>query len=397
MPRDRKLFDSLGESGARHRKRMGNVREALSRGRVPALNPPPERKPARGSSSATTQLPTLGVDTPISPNVRDVALIVMNSPGGEVTGQGERGRSVLSGAYASWRARRQLLPQGRAAIAVPPANRETSQTPVVVWDEVADPRSDLEALYRAFHSGLIRGAAAGMPVDDRVFSSEARGRARGLLLSLLTPVQREQYERGFIEVRGQLTALVYRIDTSHLTYNVRVGGGTDGLVKLCAMPSGMMPREDKLLGQMMGLKCDERNFLRAANMAPRPGPEAFALARALHQFAAGGDFRMPASASLPEVSLRIGQSHVAVQVGQLRARSTRRTFIYAGSFEQYRQYLRARGLSQREYPYLSPSRSTWGLYGFPLIRVGTWYARSDRDAVEELIAAGYFGEVIDER
>ena len=40
--------------------------------------------------------------------------------------------------------------------------------------------------------------------------------------------------------------------------------------------------------------------------------------------------------------------------------------------------------------------STWGLRGFPLIRVGTWYARGDRDAVEELISARYFGAVNDE-
>ncbi|HYG80910.1 MAG TPA: hypothetical protein VD861_11005 [Pyrinomonadaceae bacterium] len=376
---------------------MGNVREALARGRVPDLNPPPERNPARDSRPSTAQLPTLGWDTPLSPNARDFAVIVMNSPGGAVAGLSEIGRSVLFDIYNPNRAGRRRLPQGRTAVTVPSVDDEQPDAPaLVVWDEVGDPRTDFEQLYRAFQCGLIRGVGAGMPVEDEVMSPEARGRARSLLLSLLTPVQREQYARGYIEVRGQLTALVYRIDTSHLTYNVRVGGGTDGLVKLCATPSGRMPKEDKLLGQVMGLKCDERSFLRAANMSPRPGLEAFRLALALRRFADGGDFREPASDVIPDVS-RSGRSHVAVQIEQMRARSTRRTFIYAGSFEQYRQYLRARGLSQREYPYLSPSRSTWGLYGFPLIRVGTWYARGDRNAVEELIAAGYFGEVIDER
>jgi hypothetical protein len=146
------------------------------------------------------------------------------------------------------------------------------------------------------------------------FSAEAHARARTLLLSLLTPAQRAQYAKGYIEVRGQLTSLIYRVNTADLTYNIVASDDQGAQVKLCAAPSGHMPREDKLLGQVMGLRCDERRFIRAANLLPGGGDASRRVYLALRKFAYGEAF-LPESIIPPEIPVYVGRSQIGTYCG----------------------------------------------------------------------------------
>lgn len=270
MARDRKLFDSLRESGERHRRRMYNVQGALARAHKLAPNPPPARTPRRSRSGRPRGLSAGDVSIPV-----------------EVTPWGLYDRLALE--------------MGRGQF--------------------------LRLVQGAWDDAVIYGRQY---IDERLeqimfegFKPAAHERARSLLLSLLTPAQRGQYRRGFIEVRGQVTGLVYRICTASTMYNVTAYGPRGEVLKLCATPSGLMPKEDKLLGQVMGLRCDERSFIRAANMRPltSSGAEWFKAGElyvALKRFAAGEEFSL--LGERPKVRAEPLRIRVEWQTASLRPR-----------------------------------------------------------------------------
>lgn len=96
------------------------------------------------------------------------------------------------------------------------------------------------------------------------FSNEATECARDLLLSWLSPSQREEFERGgCFRVIGNWTGLEYKIHLHH-AYNIhqeQVGK------KYCLVPSDLMPIGDQLLAQKVALETNEMRALKIANSA----------------------------------------------------------------------------------------------------------------------------------
>jgi len=97
--------------------------------------------------------------------------------------------------------------------------------------------------------------------------AEADQRAQELLLSLLTPQQRESYlDKGWFEVRGSKGGR-WRIRNKGQSGNVdlmpEIGEERDATY--CAHPPGGLPNADAHLAQMLALVTDEESFLRTAN------------------------------------------------------------------------------------------------------------------------------------
>ena len=234
---------------------MMNVRGVVRGGAKPDFNPPPQRRAGR-----------------------------LGRPG-----RRERLESFSGLAHACAGAGRSLSAFAERASSLGLALGQLSALPAEavrqVW--VDDARVD-ELLARRYIEEYELSAVPFIRSKDDDSCRQARERATSLLLSLLTPEQRDQFTHGgFIEVRGKTTGLTYRVYKGTLFYNVHVL--LDGVphLKLCAAPGGSMPREDKLLGQVMGLKCDERRFIRAANFSPQT-TDGFELERALREFARSG-------------------------------------------------------------------------------------------------------------
>lgn len=390
------------------------MREALARGRLPLLNPPPERRPRRIADGLSRQPEvTEGSLLPMSARIApEIPAVVFdfNSPGGEVSNIRElmdtfdaRILESLYNPYLEESYRRRLMegqwdadePRDVESICrIRNGQGDTLTSSVRVGDQtlVRSTRGDetrvrisgavrfrmpgmaMQAMYDFFRSGEVEVLGSAGPdeevtlavrlrgeprlreaddgdyliewegwarvpqprvythhftghdvegfyyarmlnTDARIYLNEpafppkAAERARALLFSHLTPALREQYSKGYIEVRGQLTPLTYRVNTSGLTYNI-VAADSDAFVNLCAAPSGRMPREDKLLGQVMGLRCDERRFIRAANIRPSGSEASARLLRALQRFADGGEFRVE-DPPLGEIPVVLGRSPVA--------------------------------------------------------------------------------------
>jgi hypothetical protein len=102
-------------------------------------------------------------------------------------------------------------------------------------------------------------------------STEARDRSRELLLSHLTPAQRETFERNkWFIVEGGLSKQRYRIRAlGHMVANIDVLSGpalelvSHRLCGHCDLEA--VPLFDQLLAQKMMLELDEERFLKVAN------------------------------------------------------------------------------------------------------------------------------------
>jgi hypothetical protein len=105
-------------------------------------------------------------------------------------------------------------------------------------------------------------------------TAAADRRAQELLLSLLSPEQRESYlDRGWFEVRGSRGGR-WRIRDRGQSGNVdlmpEIGEERDATY--CAHPPGGLPAADAHLAQMLALVTDEESFVRIANVHyRRPG------------------------------------------------------------------------------------------------------------------------------
>ena len=97
---------------------------------------------------------------------------------------------------------------------------------------------------------------------------EARDRARQLLLSHLTPEQRQTFEsnRWFV-VQGGKSGRRYRIkDTDDLVANIDVLDGDRVDHRICAhAPIDRFPLHDHLLAQKIMIECEEEQMLKIAN------------------------------------------------------------------------------------------------------------------------------------
>lgn len=93
-------------------------------------------------------------------------------------------------------------------------------------------------------------------------SKEAAARARALLMTNLSPAQRESLEKyRFFDIR--IEGKTYRIHQG--THgNVRQVENGREIVTFCAQPDGV-PAEDAMLAQKLMLETDEAAFLRVAN------------------------------------------------------------------------------------------------------------------------------------
>jgi hypothetical protein len=96
----------------------------------------------------------------------------------------------------------------------------------------------------------------------------ARKRAREWLLSLLTPDQREVFQRNkWFVVEGGKTKRRYRIRAdNYLVANIDVLDGDVVTHRLCAHSDlSELPLEDHLVAQKLMLESDEDEFLKIAN------------------------------------------------------------------------------------------------------------------------------------
>lgn len=98
-------------------------------------------------------------------------------------------------------------------------------------------------------------------------AEEARERAMALFESKLLEGEREQWAANqYVDVAGSETGRVYRIKGGSSSGNVKIMDGERVVESLCAAPSGTIPLGDKLLGQYLAIKFDERSFLDKANV-----------------------------------------------------------------------------------------------------------------------------------
>lgn len=94
----------------------------------------------------------------------------------------------------------------------------------------------------------------------------ARTRSRELLLSHLTPAQRETFEKKkwFVIVGGQ-SRRRYRIRDAGHAGNIDVLNGEKVMHRLCCHCDHSIPIHDNMLAQKLTLEYDESTFLRLAN------------------------------------------------------------------------------------------------------------------------------------
>jgi hypothetical protein len=127
------------------------------------------------------------------------------------------------------------------------------------------------------------GGGASRPFDWRRASAElekkqlafdlqhaaAAKRARQLLLSHLSPVQRKTFRRkGWFVVEGGESGKRYRINGNGICANVERLADNDNAVlhRLCAhCEPATIPTCDQLLAQKIKIEFEERDFLRLAN------------------------------------------------------------------------------------------------------------------------------------
>ena len=108
------------------------------------------------------------------------------------------------------------------------------------------------------------------PIDYRV-KAEREKRAEELFLSFLTKEQKESLaECGFFEVTGS-DGDIYRIFTYSHSGNI-LWLRPPGVGRyICCYPqrpmSGYLPRFDRILGQMLAIQTDAKNFLKVAYSA----------------------------------------------------------------------------------------------------------------------------------
>lgn len=117
-------------------------------------------------------------------------------------------------------------------------------------------RLEREAIYRA-----------SQPTDDE--RRAALVRSRELLLSHLTPAQRETFEKNnWFVVQGGKTRTRYRIWTTGYTHNIETLRGHDDVVtyRLCGhLRDSRMPLYDHHVAQKISLEYDEEAFVRLCN------------------------------------------------------------------------------------------------------------------------------------
>ncbi len=119
--------------------------------------------------------------------------------------------------------------------------------------------AELRARVEADRLLLQRRIEAEQPACDR---------AKELLLSHLTPAQKESFEKNkWFVVTGGRSKREYRIRTEHTTVNIDVLDGKKVLHKLCAHPNNAsgVPLCDRLLAQKLMLEASEDDFLKIAN------------------------------------------------------------------------------------------------------------------------------------
>ncbi len=103
-------------------------------------------------------------------------------------------------------------------------------------------------------------------VDSRTQEEEADSRSRSLLLSCLSPIQREEFEFGESFTIIAKSGYRYRIERGY-NFNIAVLGknGKSTIGRLCAGPDEDVPVYDSMLSQKLWLENDEEGFLRVAN------------------------------------------------------------------------------------------------------------------------------------
>jgi len=99
----------------------------------------------------------------------------------------------------------------------------------------------------------------------------AKRRSLALMLSLLTPEQRAEFQRyRHFHVTGGETGTRYRIRVASFANVDIIGPAGSTLYRLCAHPRGDVPVYDVMAAQMLHLQdvATERAFLRFANVHP---------------------------------------------------------------------------------------------------------------------------------
>jgi hypothetical protein len=106
----------------------------------------------------------------------------------------------------------------------------------------------------------LLGDWVSFPGGAVVGAAEASGKAHQLLLSWLTPEQRESFlKRNKFEVVGGASGRVYVIRDA-VNYCTSYEGQD-----FCFQPAGVMPHADRLLGMKLALEHNEAEALRVAN------------------------------------------------------------------------------------------------------------------------------------
>jgi hypothetical protein len=99
--------------------------------------------------------------------------------------------------------------------------------------------------------------------------TKAEARAKQLLISKLSPAQREQYEASrFFDVVGGDTGKHYRIRHGCQMNVDELDQNGQRIRVLCFMPNGGLPSGDVMLAQKIALELFESEALRVANKSP---------------------------------------------------------------------------------------------------------------------------------
>lgn len=102
--------------------------------------------------------------------------------------------------------------------------------------------------------------------QTRADREAALARSRELLLSHLTPAQRETFERNnWFVVEGGATKTRYRIQTRGHTGNIEILHQDDVVARLCGHLRDNLPLYDHHVAQKISLEYDEVAFLRLCN------------------------------------------------------------------------------------------------------------------------------------
>lgn len=128
---------------------------------------------------------------------------------------------------------------------------------------------NMQTFLRGLLTGITGGSFTSVPPTRRPAAQTPEARARALLLSMLNPKQRRDFERNdsfqFTGSRGT----IYELTLGHIN-NVRWIDSRGQIAGcMCAHPemypklhfSRPLPDEDVVLGQFLSLVTDEREFL----------------------------------------------------------------------------------------------------------------------------------------